>query len=83
MANVNEILDTISYILEDPAIQKNIRAKLEQIAGIMKASTSKDVKLKIDKCIDILSDVCEDSNIQSFVRTQLYQLSGMLESIEH
>ena len=82
MATAEEIIDSINYLLEDPALQKNIKAKLEQINGILKGANKKDARLKADKCIDILSEVCDDVNIQSFVRTQLFQISGMLESIE-
>jgi uncharacterized protein (UPF0147 family) len=82
MTTAVEIVESINYLLEDPALQKNIKSKLEQIAGILKAANKKDGRLKADKCIDILSEVCDDVNIQSFVRTQLFQISGMLESIE-
>jgi uncharacterized protein (UPF0147 family) len=82
MTGVDEIIESINYLMEDPALQRNIKAKLEQIIGLLKGVTKKDARLKAGKCIDILSEVCEDVNVQSFVRTQLFQISGMLERIE-
>jgi uncharacterized protein (UPF0147 family) len=82
MTTAQEIIDNINYVLEDPALQRNIKSKLDQIVQILKTVTKQDIRLKAGKCTDLLSDVCEDVNIQSFVRTQLFQISGMLESLE-
>jgi len=82
MTTAQEIIDNINYILEDPALQRNIKSKLDQIVQILKTVNKQDLRLKAGKCTDLLGDVCEDVNIQSFVRTQLFQISGMLESME-
>lgn len=82
MTNVEDVVAAINDVLEDPALQKNIKSKLEHIVSILKASTKKDVRLKVDKCIDELDEICNDVNIQPFVRTQLWTLIGMLETVQ-
>jgi uncharacterized protein (UPF0147 family) len=82
MTSVDEVIQTINDILDDPAIQKNIRMKLEKIIGSLKACKSKELKLKCDSCIGELDDICNDTNIQPFVRTQIWSIVSMLESLE-
>ncbi|MFH0869918.1 MAG: UPF0147 family protein [archaeon] len=82
MTGAEEVISAINEILEDPALQKNIKTKLEHIANTLKATTKKDVRLKADKCISELDEICNDVNIQPFVRTQLWTLIGMIETVQ-
>jgi uncharacterized protein (UPF0147 family) len=82
MASAEEIISQIRDILEDPAIQKNIRIKFEKIITELKGADPKELRLKADKCLNELEEITSDANILPFVRTQVYMISSMLESID-
>jgi len=82
MVKVKDVIETISEIMEDPSLPKNIKGNLECITGILKDAKAKDVKLKADKCIHDLDDISSDVNLQPFVRTQLWSVVSMLEALD-
>jgi uncharacterized protein (UPF0147 family) len=82
MVKVKDITATIGEIMEDSALPKNIKTKLEEIVSTLKDAKGKELKLKADKCIHDLDDISSDVNLQPFVRTQLWSVVSMLESVE-
>ena len=82
MTKVNDVIEITEDILEDSAIPRNIKLKLEEIVGVLKKSTDDNLKLTVDKCVHELENISNDVNIQAFVRTQIWSLISMLESIE-
>jgi uncharacterized protein (UPF0147 family) len=82
MTELQDVIDTIREILEDPALQKNIKLKLEKVVQELTGADKKNLRLKIDKCINDIEEISNDANIQSFVRTQVWGIVSMLESID-
>ncbi|MBN2459534.1 UPF0147 family protein [Candidatus Woesearchaeota archaeon] len=82
MVKVNDVMDTVKEIMEDSSLPKNIKSKLEEITNCLKSCSSKEVRLRADKCIHDLDEVSSDVNIQPFVRTQIWSLVSMLEALE-
>ena len=82
MTTTDEVIDTIREVLDDPALQKNIKHKLEKVVEELSSADKSNVRLKVDKCINEMEEISNDSNIQSFVRTQVWGIVSMLESIE-
>ena len=82
MTEVRDVIDTIREVLDDPALQKNIKQKLEAVVRELSSADAGNIKLKVDKCVNDLEEVSNDANIQSFVRTQVWGIVSMLESLE-
>ena len=81
MTEVKDVVDTIRDVLDDPALQKNIKQKLEKVIQELNSADPKNIRLKVDKCVNDLEEISNDANIQSFVRTQIYGIVSMLESL--
>jgi uncharacterized protein (UPF0147 family) len=82
MVKVKDVTATINEIMEDSALPKNIKIKLEEIVSALKDAKGKELKLKADKCLHDLDDISSDVNLQPFVRTQLWSVVSMLEAVE-
>lgn len=82
MVKVSDVVDIVNEIVEDPALPKNIKTKLEGIMAELKETEKKDLKLKADKCIHELDDISSDVNLPPFVRTQIWSVVSMLEALE-
>ena len=82
MVTVNDVEEMVKEIIEDPALPKNIKSKLEEISSELKETEPKDLRLKADKCIHELEDVSADVNIQPMTRTQIWSIVSMLETLE-
>ena len=77
-----DVIETIKDVLDDPALQKNIKQKLERVVKELSSADKSNIRLKVDKCIDELEEVSNDANVQSFVRTQVWGIVSMLEGLE-
>ena len=82
MVKVNDVVEVVNEIMDDPTLPKNIKIKLEEVISELKEVKQEDVKLKADKCIHELDDVSSDVNLQPFVRTQIWSIVSMLEALE-
>ncbi len=82
MTELQDVIGTIKEILEDPALQKNIKQKLEKAVQELSGADKKTIRLKVDKCINDMEEISNDANIQSFVRTQVWGIVSMLESLD-
>ena len=82
MTQVQDVIETIREILDDPALQKNIKTKLDAVIKELETSDPKNIRLKVNKCVDEMEDISNDANIQPFVRTQVWSIVSMLESLE-
>jgi uncharacterized protein len=82
MTELKDVIGTIREMLDDPALQKNIKQKLDKVVQELNNSDPKTLKLKIDKCINDMEEISNDANIQSFVRTQVWGIVSMLESLD-
>ena len=77
--DLETILETISELVDDPSVPKNVKTKLESISSTLKEEG--DLSIKINKSLDKLDDLAEDINIQPYTRTQRWGLVSMMESI--
>jgi len=82
MVRVDDVVEIVNEIVEDPTLPKNVKAKLEEITSELKEAKSKDLRLRADKCIHELDEISSDANLQPFVRTQLWSIVSMLEALE-
>jgi uncharacterized protein (UPF0147 family) len=82
MVKVNDVVEVVNEIIDDPTLPRNIKIKLEEVISELKEVKQKDVKLKADKCIHELDDISSDVNLQPFVRTQIWSIVSMLEALE-
>jgi len=82
MVKVNDVVELVNEIVEDPTLPKNIKTKLEEIVTELRETEKKDLKLKADKCIHDLDEISSDVNLQPFVRTQIWSIVSMLEALE-
>lgn len=82
MVKVEDIMEIVNEIVEDSALPKNIKLKLEEITSELKEAEEKNLKLIADQCIHELDEVSSDVNLQPFVRTQIWSVVSMLEALE-
>jgi len=82
MVKVNDVIEVVNEIVEDPTLPRNIKAKLEEINSELKKAENKDLRLRADKCIHELDSISSDVNLQPFIRTQIWSIVSMLEALE-
>ena len=77
--DLEPIFDTISELIEDSSVPKNVKTKLELVSAILKKEG--ELPIKINKALDELDSLAEDTNIQPYTRTQIWSLVSAMESI--
>ncbi len=77
---ITEIIRSLSEILEDQTVPKNIRIKVENSIKALKENEN-DISIGVDKAIQELDDVADDPNIEQYTRTQIWGIVSMLEKI--
>jgi len=80
MDEIKQIIEAIAELQGDNSVPKNIKAKLQNVAAILKGD-SEDTAVKVNKALDELEEISDDANIQSYTRTQIWNIVSLLESI--
>lgn len=77
---MNELVEELVGILEDTAIPKNIRQKIESaIAALQEEGVEKSIRA--NKALQELDDLAENPNIPSYIRPQLWNVVSQLETV--
>jgi uncharacterized protein (UPF0147 family) len=80
MDEIEQIIDAIGELQGDNSVPKNIKAKLQSVATILK-NGEEETAVKVNKALDELEEISDDANIQSYTRTQIWNIVSLLESI--
>lgn len=76
---VQEIINSLTTLMEDPVVPKNIKLKIETIIAILKED--QELSIKVNKALHELDEIADDANMQPFTRTQLWNVVSMLETL--
>lgn len=80
--NENDIIRSLSQIVEDRTVPRNIRNGCEECIETLK-DESEDLSIRINACISTLDELSNDPNIPSYTRTQIWNIVSMLEALQH
>ena len=80
MEEIDQIIEAIAELQGDNTVPKNIKAKLQNVATILKSDEA-NTAVKVNKALDELEEISDDANIQSYTRTQIWNIVSLLESI--
>lgn len=80
-ADLNNILNLLNEISEDPVTSKNVKEKMIKITEILKQDV--DVSIKVHKALNELDEIVSDNNMQHFTRTQIWNVVSLLEKIKN
>ena len=72
---MDEILQIMEEILDDRAVPRNIRTKVEEAISKVK---KKDITA-LSEAIYLLDDISNDVNMPEHTRTDIWQLISMIE----
>lgn len=77
---MDELIQELVTILEDTAIPKNVRQKIESaIAMLQEKEVEKSIRA--NKALQELDDLSNNPNIPSYIRPQLWNVVSQLETI--
>lgn len=74
---IEEVIDLIKELKDDPTVPKNLLIKLNDINIIL--DNEEDISIKADKVIHILDELTNDANLPPYTRTQLWNIVSLLE----
>jgi uncharacterized protein (UPF0147 family) len=77
--DVKNIIESIKEIQEDSTMPKNVKEKLNDVVGLLKAT--QESSMNVSKALDKIEEITDDSNLQPYARTQIMNLASMLESL--
>ena len=73
------VLRNLSEIQEDATVPRNVRTKIESIAGTLKKEI--ELSIKINKALNVLDEIASDVNLQAYTRTQIWNVMSVLEKL--
>ncbi len=76
---MEHVIEAVREVLDDSAVPKATRAKLEEIVAILEAPG--DIRLRVNKAICELEDLSYNTALPAFIRTQLWNIASMLETV--
>ena len=79
MVSVEDIIEVLNELQEDATVPKNIKTKLQDVAGLIKEK--QDNSMNINKALDILEEISDDVNLQSHIRTRIWNVVSLLETV--
>jgi len=80
MADIlQEIIETLSELCEDPTIPRNVKAKFSEISSALK--DTREISIKVNKALSDLDEIGGDANLQPYTRTQIWSIVSMLEKV--
>ena len=76
---IGSIVEVIHDLMDDNTVPKNVKAKLDSIASILREDI--ELSIRVNKALSELEEVADDTNLQSYTRTQIWNLVSMLEML--
>jgi uncharacterized protein (UPF0147 family) len=80
MANIQEVIETLSVIEGDNSVPRNVRVKIKSAIVLLEDSDDAALEVTFDKIIQELDDLSEDPNLPTYTRTQIWSIVSSLES---
>ena len=77
---LKSIIETMSELLEDNTVPRNVKNKIEKIIEYLKEDT--EISLRLNKALNLLDEISDDNNIQPYTRTQIWNIASVLESLD-
>ena len=79
MSNMDEIVEALNSLSDDPSVPKNVKSAIMRIIVILKDKV--DDSIKVNKALHELDEVNNDPNLQPYTRTQIWNIVSMLEKL--
>ena len=76
---VDNIIDAMKEIQNDPAVPKNVKKKLDDAITILNEDA--DLSIRKDKALHMLDEMTEDTTMQAYIRTQIWNIVSALETL--
>ncbi|MFH1439966.1 MAG: UPF0147 family protein [Candidatus Woesearchaeota archaeon] len=76
---VESIINVMNELLDDSAVPKNVKLKIENAMNSLKEKT--DLNIRVNKALDELDEVGDDNNIEPYTRSQIWNLVSALEML--
>ena len=76
---VDTVITSLSEIMDDSTVPRNVRIKIENIINALKEDT--ELSIKVSKTLNELDEVASDINLQSYTRTQIWNIMSVLEKL--
>ena len=76
---VDTVITSLSEIMDDSTVPRNVRIKIENIINALKEDT--ELSIKVSKTLSELDEVASDINLQSYTRTQIWNIMSVLEKL--
>jgi len=74
-----KVIEALNELKEDNTVPKNIKAKLDNMIGMLKEDT--DDSIKVSRVIHEIEEITEDANMQPYTRTQIFNVVSLLEML--
>jgi len=77
--SINEVISLLKDLLEDAAIPKNVKVKIQEVIDSLEEKS--ELSIKINKSLNYLDEIGNDANLQPYTRTQIWNIVSILEHI--
>ncbi|MBN1644847.1 UPF0147 family protein [Candidatus Woesearchaeota archaeon] len=77
--NIKNAIELIQEMLEDGAVPKNVRARLEKTISVLQEK--EENRIKVSRALHELEEISNDTNMQADTRTQLFNVVSVLEIV--
>ena len=79
--DVVEIIDYIEEFIQEDAVPKSVKSKLQSIAADLKSADESNLSLRVNEFLSMLDEMSSDNNLDQFTRQQIWSISSMLEAL--
>lgn len=79
ISEVGTAINSLNEIYADATVPKNVRMKIDGIAGTLKEGA--ELSIKVNKALNQLDEIVNDVNLQPYTRTQIWNVMSMLEKL--
>jgi len=79
--HITDIVEFIEELTDDGNVPRNVKTKLLEISKQLKAATTENLSLTVNKLLADLDDISSDANLDSFTRQQIWSITSMLEAV--
>ena len=78
---VAEIIEYIDDFIQEDAVPKSVKSKLQLIVSELKVVDDSSLSLRVNEFLSLLDEMSGDNNLDQFTRQQIWSISSMLESL--
>jgi len=77
---VKEIISALSELINDSAVPKNVKNKINQMINILEDGS--ELSIRVNKVLNELDEIADDTNMQAYTRIQILNIVSLLETIQ-